>query len=242
MVRMVIAAGTSSEQDFTVTSTRTVQLPAASVRVDPAPYAEIGGPATVGFVSVMSSRGAQRIGLQTQTERLIVTQPGGVTQQAQQDISDRLPAGSDVTVERGFSSSGIKIIWIMMAVMAALLLIVTLIGTALVQGESAPDRATLAALGASSGTRRKIGAAQALTLGLTGSVTGLLIGLVPGIAVTWPLTNTPSFGDGTDSLPGPTIDIPWLALAALVVGVPLLAALAAAIFQRRPASLTARTM
>lgn len=153
-----------------------------------------------------------------------------------------------MSVERGHGSTDINLIRIMMAVMAALLLIVTVIGTALVQGESAPDQATLGALGAQSGLRRRIAASQALALGLIGSVVGLLVGLVPGIAVTWPLTNTPDLGPNGDitaagsvTLPGPTIDIPWLPLAAVVVGVPLLAALVAVAFQRPPASLTART-
>ncbi|MBC7558524.1 MAG: hypothetical protein H7270_04060 [Dermatophilaceae bacterium] len=58
-----------------------------------------------------------------------------------------------------------------------------------------------------------------------GCVLLLLVGLVPGIAITWPLTT-----QGWDPVTAqqfsqsPSIVIPWLHLVAICVGVPLLAA------------------
>lgn len=245
-VRLGIASGTLRNKSFQASSARTVTLPAAALRANLTQLQELRSSFDVS--AVMTPQTAAHLGIRTTVVKIIVTQPGGVTPIAERAISSQLPDGSYLSVERGYSSTGIYVIWIMMAVMAAMLLIVTVVGTALVQGESAPDQATLGALGASGGLRRRIAAAQALALGLTGSVVGLLVGLVPGIAVTWPLTNTPQFAvsgnvlqiSDVDVLPGPTIVIPWLPLAAVVIGVPLLAALAATVFQRRTPSLTAR--
>jgi putative ABC transport system permease protein len=72
-------------------------------------------------------------------------------------------------------------------------------------------------------------------------VSGVLIGLVPGIAVTYPLTTsrldpvTGIFSDGP-----PTIDIPWLLLLAVAVVVPALAATTAGVAVRSKLPLTRR--
>jgi putative ABC transport system permease protein len=60
---------------------------------------------------------------------------------------------------------------------------------------------------------------SALVVGGTGAVLGVLTGLAPGIAVAYPLTST-DYGAGAD----PVVVVPWGLLAAVAVGVPLLAA------------------
>ena len=71
---------------------------------------------------------------------------------------------------------------------ALLLLIVTLISTALSLSEQRADLGTFAAVGATRRTRRRLAAAQAMVVGLIGALVGIAVGLVPGIALTYPLT------------------------------------------------------
>ena len=101
---------------------------------------------------------------------------------------------------------------------ALLILVITLTSTALTLAEQQTDQATLAALGATRGTRRVMAAAQAFLLAAVGCVLGVAVGLVPGIAISRPLTS-----QGWTRSPGPRrrratiLVIPWLSL--LVVGV-----------------------
>ena len=68
-----------------------------------------------------------------------------------------------------------------------LLLVITLTSTALTLAEQENDQATLAALGSGRGTRRVMAAAQAFTLCAIGAVLGIAVGIVPGIALAYPL-------------------------------------------------------
>jgi putative ABC transport system permease protein len=81
--------------------------------------------------------------------------------------------------------------------------------------------------------------AQALVIGLLGAVTGVLVGLVPGIAVTWPLTSTSWTSGGQDSH-GPIIAVPWALLLGIGVAVPVIAALFAGGVVRSRLPLTRR--
>jgi putative ABC transport system permease protein len=118
-------------------------------------------------------------------------------------------------------------------------LIGTLTATGLALADSRPDLATLAAVGARPRTRRVMAASQALVIGLLGALTGVLVGLVPGIAVTWPLTATGWSGGGQTSH-GPTVVIPWLLLLGVGVAVPMVAALFAGTVVRSRLPLTRR--
>jgi putative ABC transport system permease protein len=76
-----------------------------------------------------------------------------------------------------------------------------------------------------------------MVVGLIGAVLGVAVGLVPGIAVTYPLTaqNWDPI-TGQEVATGPTLVIPWLPLVLVVVGVPVVAGLlAAAAIRRAPA-------
>lgn len=91
--------------------------------------------------------------------------------------------------------------------------------------------ATLAAVGAAPRTRPGIAAAYAVVVALIGAVLGALVGLVPGIAVTYPLTSggqgTECFGNrcvATGAATGPFLDIPWVLIVGVVIGLPLLMA------------------
>jgi len=123
-----------------------------------------------------------------------------------------------------------------MAVGAFLVLVVTLISTALAMAEQQTDQGTFAAVGAPRRTRRALAASQSMVVGFLGALLGVAVGLVPGISVTYPLTtqggSDPAIGHPT----GPFLEIPWQPLLLVVVGVPLLAgALSAAAVRRAPA-------
>jgi putative ABC transport system permease protein len=100
----------------------------------------------------------------------------------------------------------------------------------------------MSAIGATAGFRRRLAAGQALLVALTGAVLGLGVGLLPGVSMARSLTTEPvgMIRPGFTTPGPPIVDVPWLGLAAVVVGVPLLAALVAAVAVRRRPVLTRR--
>lgn len=146
----------------------------------------------------------------------------------------------DVYTERGYVDD-MSLPLLLLALIGGLaVLIGTLTATGLALADARPDLATLAAVGARPRTRRAMAAAQALVIGLLGAVSGVLVGLVPGIAVTWPLTSNLHGSSGSAMTHGPTLAIPWLLLAAVGVAVPAIAALFAGTVVRSRLPLTRR--
>jgi putative ABC transport system permease protein len=144
---------------------------------------------------------------------------------------------TDVYVERGFHQTYGLVLALLILVGSLIVLVAAVTATGLAMSEARPDLSTLAAVGARPRTRRLIAAAQSLVVGLVGTVLGVALGFVPGLAVTWPLTVTnygtsSPGGPGTTGPTGPVIAIPWTVLAVLVVVVPLVAALASGLFTR----------
>jgi putative ABC transport system permease protein len=160
---------------------------------------------------------AKKLGWPFQIRAFNLTSPTGtIAPQVESAVADRLADHAFFQVERGYQNPFRLILLIAFSVAALLVLIASLISTALSLAESQNDMATLAAVGATRHTRRGIAASQALVVAACGALLGVAVGMIPGIASTWPLT-------ARDSLP-PTIAIPWLPLIAVCVGVPLLAA------------------
>jgi putative ABC transport system permease protein len=93
--------------------------------------------------------------------------------------------------------------------------------------------------------RRRVGAAYAGFVGLVGAALGALVGLVPGIAVTFPLTSTSWESPATraadgSALPGHFLDVPWLLMVAVVVLLPLLTATVVGLASRSRLPMVAR--
>ncbi|WP_436762940.1 FtsX-like permease family protein [Streptosporangium sp. V21-05] len=177
--------------------------------------------------------------------RALVERAGFTTTESQLYAMHRPPAGSTlwrdlhkvtprVTVasEEGYRNTPDPGLWGWLA--GALVLVVggTLAATRLAAADTRPERATMAAIGAPPGTLRMVVAGQALYISGLGALVGLAAGAVTGVALSRPMT-THGAGDPA------TIAVPWPFVAAVVVGLPVLATLAALV-TRTPPPLTRR--
>ncbi|MBM6405393.1 hypothetical protein JQN72_14195 [Phycicoccus sp. CSK15P-2] len=152
--------------------------------------------------------------------------------------------GDETSVERedGFSRADGLVVAILLTVFGVLILVVALTSTALTLAEQQTDQATLAALGATRGTRRVMASAQAFLLTAVGCALGVAVGLVPGVAIARVLTSQvwdPTTGSDTVSGDGILV-IPWMSLLVVGVLVPLVAAALAAAGIRRAPQVTRR--
>jgi putative ABC transport system permease protein len=207
-----------------------LQVTATDADGEPQPRADLVVPARVvptgrqqmSVSAVLPPTVAKKAGLTTSVVGLDVSAPE-LSKTAEQDLQaalQDLPTPASVTVERGYQAEPFTRIvrWILVGLAAILMLGGTLTAMFLALADARPDLATLAAVGAAPRTRRSVGAAYTFVVAFAGAVLGMLVGFVPGIAITWPLTT--SGWQGT----GPYLEIPWLMIAVIVVGLPLLTA------------------
>ncbi|WP_460367091.1 FtsX-like permease family protein, partial [Actinocorallia lasiicapitis] len=147
----------------------------------------------------------------------------------------------DVYTERGFTESFALPALTQGAAGAVIAMGGTLIATGLSAADARPDLATLAAIGAKPRTRRLLLMGQAAFISLLGCWLGVLAGFAPGIAAAGPLTEN---YEGALAVPPPghtgVVDVPWLLLLAITVGVPLAAVATTALFSRSRLPLTRR--
>jgi len=185
---------------------------------------------------------ATKLGWPVRFDTFNLTSPTGtISPEVERAVADRLGDGYIVAVERGFQNPWWRFLLIAFCVTGLLVLIASLISTALSLAESQNDMATLAAVGATRHTRRGIAASQAWVVAACGCLLGVAVGMVPGIAVTWPLTSR--IADqviGRMTTQPPIIVVPWLPLVAVCVAVPLLAAGLAWLAVRRHPQMTRR--
>jgi putative ABC transport system permease protein len=167
----------------------------------------------------------------------LVDREDGLTEAQAERVRERLE-NADLYVERGFVDTLQTFLIVLVGGVSFLLLVVTLTSTALSLSEQRRDDATLAAVGATRRTRRSIAAAQAVITAGVGAVLGLVVGLVPGITFAYPLTR--STGPDGQQI-GPFVTVPYAWLAVVVLGVPAVAALLAAVAVRRAPEVTRRT-
>ena len=188
--------------------------------------------------ALVSQATAERLGWPMVQDLVMLRDPSGsISADTQKRLDELVGSDGGVYVERGFQRYDETAMRIMMGVAALLILIVTLISTALSMAEQQADLGTLAAVGATRRTRRGFAASQAMVVGFIGAVLGIAVGLVPGIAISYPLTRNDSYDSitGLDTATGPYLEIPWTPLLLVVLGVPLLAgALSAAAIRKAP--------
>ncbi|WP_433365903.1 FtsX-like permease family protein [Streptosporangium sp. CA-115845] len=205
-------------------------------------------------VAVLPIAAVRNAGLKTEPRALYVdpaenrlTERQGVV--LEWELADVVPgANLNVVVEHGFLGDVTSPMWLLLGAAVILVLGGTFVATGLAAADMRPDLTTMAAVGAPPGTRRLVVAGQAGFIAGLGVLIGAVAGAVTGVAATWPLTAR-TYGvflsrAGEISLlpPGvPTVEIPWLLLAAVVIGLPVLAALLAGAFTRTGVTLTRRT-
>ncbi|QSR24244.1 hypothetical protein CFH99_01225 [Nocardioides aromaticivorans] len=185
-------------------------------------------------VALFSPRLVKQLHLTTAAVGVLVRGP--ISGEAQKDITEAmaaLPDGPYFYVERGYQpDEAVRIIQGVLAALGGILMLGgTLTATFLALSDARPDLATMAAVGARPRTRRGVAAAYALVVGSIGALLGAPVGFIPGIAISHPLTE----GSGVASL-----DVPWLLIAVVVVGLPLLTAAAVGACARGRLPLTAR--
>lgn len=210
------------------------ELPARVVEVDE--FMNMGA-----GVVFMTPETARSLGATLVTSRYIVSSPTGeITREQQTALTDALalPFAEQVYVERGYQSPIRAALLIAFISVTLLILVATLTSTALSMGEARRDLATLAAVGAPDGIRRRISGVQAGMLAVVGTVLGLIVGAVPGAALSW--VTTARFDSDGSLLTGGYVLVPWLLIGLALVAVPLLAGLLAALFVRVRPDLTQR--
>jgi putative ABC transport system permease protein len=200
---------------------RTDQLPVVAV-----PSSNRGSGAMPNQVGAfVTPATAKQLGWPTFQAMVLLRSPdgGAIDEAMEKQLDERIGDEGGLYVERGFQRQDETVMRIMMGVAAALLLIVTLISTALSMAEQQADSGTLAAVGATRRTRRGFAASQAMVVGFLGALLGLAVGLVPGIAITYPLTTEGGFDPdtGREVMSGPYLEIPWGPLLLVVLGGPL---------------------
>lgn len=123
--------------------------------------------------------------------------------------------------------------WLAVGATAVLVISASSVALGLARVERRPDDATLAAVGGTRRLRRGIALWQAAIVAGLGMMTGTVAGILPvwGVALASErIYNPPSFGD-----------VPWLWLAVLAVGLPLVIALVSWLVPPRHPDLTRRT-
>ncbi len=217
-----------------LTSTR---VPALSL-----PIAQLnrGGPSR-DIGALVTTDTAQRLGWPLSVRSVVVLDPRGPVSEADaQALTDAMTqrALGYFYVERGFQPFGGVIAAVILGLLTLVILTATLLATALSTAEMQPLMGTFAAVGATRTTRRHLAAAQAGSLGAVGAVVGVLVGLVPGIALAR-LWTSGSMLPGQDPI-GPVVEIPWLQLLVPVLAIPAVAAALAWLAIRRDPTVTRR--
>ena len=196
------------------------------------------GPAPTG--AVLPTQLAEDLGLEVVTTSLRLS--GGIdapTQTRIEELVEGAVDGTYVYVERGYQRppEAVVILLVLGVLGGVLMLGGTLTATFLALSDARPDLATLAAVGAAPRTRRRVAAAYALVIGFVGAVLGAVVGFIPGVAISRPLTSMTISG-ATEQ--GPFLAIPWLLIVTIVLALPLLTAAVVGLTARSRLPLVAR--
>ncbi|ANH37545.1 FtsX-like permease family protein [Nocardioides dokdonensis FR1436] len=189
--------------------------------------------------AVVSTPAAAALGIEPATTALVFDGTWSAAQEQDAEEVVNALGGPSFYVEHGYETPDeIAVVQLILGALGAVLMLGgTLTATFLALSDARPDLATLSAVGASPRTRRGVAAAYALVVGLVGAVLGALVGLVPGIAISYPLTAPYGSQAGEASH---YLEVPWLLLGVVVLGLPLLTAAVVGLAARSRLPLVAR--
>ena len=190
-------------------------------------------------VGMITAETAARLKVPAALSSMVVHDPAGPISSAdERKINEVVPNSAELVVEHGYQDQLTGVLTTLVAIAAGLALMAALVSTALAQAEARPDIATLTAVGGRPGTRRRLAAAQAASTVIIGSVIGIVIGGIAGVAFADSVTRESL--DGSDGATSAVIRIAWQQVIALPVGVTVLAALIAVLGAWRSPRLTRR--
>ena len=175
--------------------------------------------------TLITEHAVSRLGLQAQTSGWLIQAPGSLT--ASRINAARLAAaagGLSIETKNDEPSSN-QVIDLATVIGIALAIAILAMSVGLIRSETAGDLRTLTATGATSRTRRSLAAATAGALGILGAVLGTAAGYVA--VVGWLRTN--SLNGGIAAL----ANVPVANLLAILVGMPLLAAVVGSLLAGR---------
>jgi putative ABC transport system permease protein len=179
---------------------------------------------------VLSAQAAKQLGVATQAQAVVVSMTATPSQHAE-DLARtavQRAGGSGMYVERGWHDPSQAFDLALIAFAALVIVGAAGVATGLAIADGRADHATLAAVGASPGVRRRLAAGQSAMLGLLGALAGAVAGVIPAAA----MLHSHSVAAARNGTSGYPLVLPWTSLAVLVIGVPLLGAACAWLLTR----------
>ncbi|GAA2131492.1 hypothetical protein GCM10009760_05300 [Kitasatospora kazusensis] len=159
--------------------------------------------------------------------------PSDTAEQKATAAVSKVDAGARLTVERGFRPQHGAISLALTGFAALVALGAAGIATGLAAADSQRDLATLAAVGAGGGIRRRLSGFQCGVIAAMGAVLGTVSGMVPAVALRKVQAMAASADPYADAGAGhAVIAFPWLNIAATLVVLPAVAVLLAMLFTR----------
>jgi putative ABC transport system permease protein len=172
--------------------------------------------------AVLSPAAAQRLGIQPVVTAIAISGASwgsGRTQTVNADLA-KIKASTILYVEPGPSddSRGRAIGWVILVLASLVAIVGTVTATSLSLSDARPDLATMSAVGASRLTRRAVAGSFALLIGGVGAILGVVVGLVPGIALAYRLTRSSgqTLADGS-LMPSHYVVMPWTMVGAILL-------------------------
>jgi putative ABC transport system permease protein len=185
---------------------------------------------------------ARQLGIDAQPISVLARDTSEPTDAQQQAVRAALrDIGSDgvLYVETGFVNPSAWQLYALVAVAVLIAVGAAIIATALTNADSRPDLVTLAAIGASPRTRRRLSLARAAVVSGIGTAVGAVAGFVPALAWVHSAHRVPSIGlGGGGFFSGDTqvvrlhLVVPWLPIVVLLLAIPVLAAVIAGLTTR----------
>ncbi|MDX6347591.1 MAG: putative transport system permease protein [Streptomyces sp.] len=204
-----------------------------------------------GVTAVLSEAAAKAAGLRTVPYGMIVStqrMPSSTERQTLDGALDKLGVQATVRVEEGYVSKN-SVIMLALSIFAGLVTVGAAgIATGLAQADAEPDLRTLTAVGAPPRVRRTLSGFQCGVVAAMGVLLGSAAGTLPAVGLRKAeerqalklYQQSVDHGWTLSSVPHTPIVVPWATLAALIVAVPLGAALLAALVTRSRSELARR--